>query len=255
MRDYFTLQSSLHVGIIMDGNGRWAAARGLPRLAGHEAGAEAVNRVVEAAPGCGVAVLTLFAFSSDNWSRPKEEVAALMRLFACYLEREAGRCVENGIRLEVIGRRDRLSRKLLAAIGKAECATAGGSALRLRIAVDYSARDSILTAARGLPQLSRESLETRLGPPVDLLIRRERDSAGSHRPARPLEPQTAGGHRKAERATAGGSALRLRIAVDYSARDSILAAARGLPQLSRESLETRLGPPVDLLIPPAASSG
>ncbi len=171
MRDYFTLQSSLHVGIIMDGNGRWAAARGLPRLAGHEAGAEAVNRVVEAAPGCGVAVLTLFAFSSDNWSRPKEEVAALMRLFACYLEREAGRCVENGIRLEVIGRRDRLSRKLLAAIGKAECATAGGSALRLRIAVDYSARDAILAAARGLPQLSRESLETRLGPPVDLLIR------------------------------------------------------------------------------------
>jgi len=171
MREYFTSQSSLHVGIIMDGNGRWAAARGLPRLAGHEAGAAAVNRVVEAAPGCGIAVLTLFAFSSDNWSRPKEEVAALMRLFACYLERESGRCVENGIRLEVIGRRDRLSRKLLAAIGKAERATAGGSALRLRIAVDYSARDSILAAARGLPQLSRESLETRLGPPVDLLIR------------------------------------------------------------------------------------
>ncbi len=171
MREYFTLQSSLHVGIIMDGNGRWATARRLPRLAGHEAGAEAVNRVVEAAPGCGVAVLTLFAFSSDNWSRPKEEVAALMRLFACYLERETGRCVENGIRLEVIGRRDRLSRKLLAAIGKAERATAGGSTLRLRIAVDYSARDAILAAARGLPQLSRESLETRLWPPVDLLIR------------------------------------------------------------------------------------
>jgi undecaprenyl diphosphate synthase len=171
MRDYFTSQSSLHVGIIMDGNGRWATARGLPRLAGHEAGAGAVNRVVEAAPGCGIAVLTLFAFSSDNWSRPKDEVAALMRLLACYLEREGGRCLENGVRLEVIGRRDRLSRKLLAAIAKAERATAGCSTLRLRIAVDYSARDAILAAARGLPQLSRESLELRLGPPVDLLIR------------------------------------------------------------------------------------
>jgi undecaprenyl diphosphate synthase len=155
----------------MDGNGRWATARGLPRLAGHQAGAEAVNRVVEAAPSCGIGILTLFAFSSDNWSRPKQEVAALMRLFSCYLQRETSRCLENGVRLEVIGRRDRLSRKLLAAIDRSERATSGGTALRLRIAVDYSGRDSILAAARDLTELSRQSFELRLGPPVDLLIR------------------------------------------------------------------------------------
>ena len=155
----------------MDGNGRWAMARGLPRLAGHRAGAEAVNRVVEAAPGCGIGTLTLFAFSSDNWNRPKEEVVALMRLFACYLQRETSRCLENGVRLEVIGRRDRLSRKLLATMEQSERATAAGTTLRLRIAVDYSGRDSILAAARNLTELSRQSLELRLGPPVDLLIR------------------------------------------------------------------------------------
>jgi len=155
----------------MDGNGRWAAARGLPRMAGHRAGADAVTRVVEAAPQCGIGILTIFAFSSDNWRRPPEEVSALMRLFACYLERESGRCRENGIRLEVIGRRDRLGAHLPAAIGRAEQATAVGTRLWLRIAVDYSGRDAILAAARGLPELSRESLEGRLGPPVDLLIR------------------------------------------------------------------------------------
>lgn len=155
----------------MDGNGRWATARGLPRIAGHRAGADAVSRVVEAAPECGIAILTLFAFSSDNWRRPKDEVVALMRLFACYLGRESGRCLDNGVRLEVIGRRDRLSRSLRAAIDAAETATAEGARLRLRIAVDYSGRDAILAAARGLLELSRESLGDRLGPPVDLLIR------------------------------------------------------------------------------------
>jgi undecaprenyl diphosphate synthase len=155
----------------MDGNGRWAAARGLPRVAGHRAGADAVNRVVEAAPRCGIAVLTLFAFSSDNWRRPQDEVSELMRLFACYLSRETGRCLANQVRLEVIGRRDRLGCRLLSTINEAETATAGGTRLRLRIAVDYSGRDAILAAARGLAELSRESLEDRLGPPVDLLIR------------------------------------------------------------------------------------
>jgi undecaprenyl diphosphate synthase len=167
----FKLQSTLHVGIIMDGNGRWAAARGMPRLAGHRAGADAVRRVVEAAPQCGIGTLTLFAFSSDNWRRPKDEVSALMRLFSIYLWRETARCVTNGVRLEVIGRRDRLGGKLVEAIGAAESATAGGMRLRLRIAVDYSGRDAILAAARGLPELSRELVERRLGPPVDLLIR------------------------------------------------------------------------------------
>jgi undecaprenyl diphosphate synthase len=171
MSVYFTLQSTLHVGIIMDGNGRWAMARGLPRAAGHRAGVEAVSRVVEAAPGTGVGILTLFAFSSDNWRRPRDEVEALMRLLADYLEKEMERCVEKGVRLEMIGRRDRLDGGLRAAIERAEAATARGTRLRLRIAVDYSARDAILAAARRVANLSRESLEDALGPPVDLLIR------------------------------------------------------------------------------------
>ena len=167
----FTIQSTLHVGIIMDGNGRWALARGLPRAMGHRAGVAAANRVVEAAPSAGVGMLTLFAFSSDNWSRPKTEVDALMRLMGEYLEKETPRSVANGVRVNVIGRRDRLDADLCVRIARAEGATAGGERLWLRIAVDYSGRDAILAAARGLPDLSREALEGAMGPPVDLLIR------------------------------------------------------------------------------------
>jgi undecaprenyl diphosphate synthase len=167
----FTSQSTLHVGIIMDGNGRWALARGLPRVAGHRAGVEAVSRVVEAAPAAGVGILTLFAFSSDNWRRPREEVEALMRLLADYLQKETARSIDNGVKIEMIGRRDRLDGDLRAAIERAEAATACGTRLRLRIAVDYSGRDAILAAARRVANLSRESLEGALGPPVDLLIR------------------------------------------------------------------------------------
>ncbi len=155
----------------MDGNGRWAAARGLPRILGHRAGVEAARRVVEAAPDAGVGILTLFAFSSDNWQRPAAEVDALMRLMASYLENETPRCVQQGVRLEVIGRRDRLGAGLCAAIARAETATAGGRRLRLRMAVDYSGRDAILTAARGVAELSRDALELAIGPAVDLLIR------------------------------------------------------------------------------------
>jgi undecaprenyl diphosphate synthase len=155
----------------MDGNGRWALARGLPRVAGHRAGVEAVSRVVEAAPATGVGILTLFAFSSDNWRRPREEVETLMRLLADYLQQETGRCLDQGVRMEIIGRRDRLDGELRAAIEGAEAATASGTRLRLRIAVDYSGRDAILAAARRVANLSRESLEGALGPPVDLLIR------------------------------------------------------------------------------------
>ena len=168
---HFTSQSTLHMGIIMDGNGRWALARGLPRVAGHRAGVEAVSRVVEAAPAAGVGILTLFAFSSDNWRRPREEVEALMRLLADYLQKETARSIDNGVKIEMIGRRDRLDGDLRAAIERAEAATAGGTRLRLRIAVDYSGRDAILAAARHVANLSRESLEGALGPPVDLLIR------------------------------------------------------------------------------------
>src|SRR6266567_7435770 len=155
----FNLQSTLHTGIIMDGNGRWAAGRGLPRIMGHRAGVEAARRVVEAAPDSGIGILTLFAFSSDNWRRPAMEVDALMRLMAAYLENETANCVAQGVRLEVIGRRDRLDKKLCAAIAQAEAATAAGERLWLRMAVDYSARDAILAAARGLREFSRDALE------------------------------------------------------------------------------------------------
>ena len=171
MPSNFTIQSTLHTGIIMDGNGRWALARGLPRVAGHYAGVEAARRVVEAAPAAGVGVLTLFAFSSDNWRRPPAEVEALMKLMGLYLERETRRSVEEGVRLEIIGRRDRLDPRLLDAICRAEASTAAGRRLRLRIAVDYSARDAILQAAGRAAEPSREAVDGALGPPVDLLIR------------------------------------------------------------------------------------
>jgi undecaprenyl diphosphate synthase len=165
----------------MDGNGRWATARGLPRGAGHRAGADVVRRVVEAAPDAGIGVLTLFAFSSDNWRRPATEVAWLMRLFRDYLREETARCVSNGVRLEVIGRRDRLGPALLRAIEASELATAGGSRLWLRVAVDYSSRDAILRAAQCLRSgaISRESFGRLIGivdhgsplPELDLLVR------------------------------------------------------------------------------------
>jgi undecaprenyl diphosphate synthase len=141
-------RGGLHVAIIMDGNGRWAQGRGLPRRQGHRAGAVAVRRTVEAAPALGIRVLTLYAFSSDNWRRPADEVGYLMRLFRMYLTSEAERCVREGVRLSVIGRRDRLGPGILAAIESVEARTRAGQALHLQLAVDYSGRDAILEAAR-----------------------------------------------------------------------------------------------------------
>jgi len=173
-------QDSLHIGIIMDGNGRWASSRGWPRSAGHRAGADAVRRTVEAAPELGIRLLTLYAFSADNWKRPWAEVTTLLGLFQSYLESETQKCVDNGIRVSVIGRRDRLPLKLCAAIEKAENATAGGDALHVRVAVDYSARESILDAVaklRTTEHVSREEFEKVLAGQdrgasrVDLLIR------------------------------------------------------------------------------------
>src|SRR5437879_8683214 len=112
--------AKLHVGIIMDGNGRWATRRGLSRVRGHEAGVEAIRRIVEAAPEQGVGTLTLYAFSTDNWRRPKAEVAALMTLVRFYLANEVESLVKNGVRLTVIGRRDRLRDGVAAAIGRGE---------------------------------------------------------------------------------------------------------------------------------------
>jgi undecaprenyl diphosphate synthase len=159
------MNESLHVAIIMDGNGRWANARGLPRVAGHRRGADAVRRTIESAPGLGVSVLTLYAFSADNWRRPEREVAALMKLLGRYLLRETSRCVENGVRLEAIGRRDRLPAALVSLLEDAERRTAHGKKLHLRLAIDYSSRHAIIDAVRRNPD------KPELGPDVDLLIR------------------------------------------------------------------------------------
>ncbi len=142
-----TLHKSLHVGVIMDGNGRWATRKGLARNRGHEEGVEAIGRVTKAAPDHGIGVLTLFAFSSDNWRRPEPEVTALMGLLRLYLRTKTAELAERGVRLTVIGRRDRLPDGLAAEIARAEAATVRGAQLHLRIAIDYSARDSILRAA------------------------------------------------------------------------------------------------------------
>jgi undecaprenyl diphosphate synthase len=169
------MQSNLHVAIIMDGNGRWATGRGLPRIAGHSAGAEALREIVEAAPDCGIGVLTVYAFSSDNWKRPQMEVDALMGLLACYLLSETPRCLANGIRMSIIGRRDRLPESLRESIDEAERRTRGCKLLELRLAIDYSARDAILDASHRAAgeQITRERFEELLGEtrPVDILIR------------------------------------------------------------------------------------
>jgi undecaprenyl diphosphate synthase len=162
---------SLHVAIIMDGNGRWANARGLPRIAGHRTGADAVRRTIEAAPGMGISILTLYAFSADNWRRPAREVSALMKLLGNYLVRETDRCVENGVRLEAIGRRDRLPAALVSLLEESERKTAHGAKLHLRLAIDYSSRQAILDAMRRSRALTEEAFSKSLGPDVDLLIR------------------------------------------------------------------------------------
>src|SRR5208282_3466692 len=142
----------MHVAIIMDGNGRWAKRRGLPRTAGHVEGAKAVRSAVEVAARAGVDTLTVYAFSAANWARPATEIAALMRLFGQYLFTETRRCVEQSIPINVIGRRDRLSDSLLRSIEQSERLSAGGSGMHLRIAVDYSSHYSILEAARRAPR-------------------------------------------------------------------------------------------------------
>ncbi|HWR51136.1 MAG TPA: di-trans,poly-cis-decaprenylcistransferase [Bryobacteraceae bacterium] len=174
--------SGMHVAIIMDGNGRWAQARGLPRVAGHRRGAIAVRRTVEAALKHGVRTLTLYAFSADNWRRPAAEVSTLMRLFRDYLRKRTDECIEHGIRIAVIGRRDRLSAEVCRAIEAAEDATRDCGKLLLRIAVDYSSRDAILGAAArlngrgaGRDEFARVLAEAMHAPgpapDVDLLVR------------------------------------------------------------------------------------
>ncbi len=147
----------LHVACVMDGNGRWAERRGLPRPAGHRAGAEALRRVVEAAPELGVGTLTAYAFSCDNWSRPRPEVEALMGLLGRYLRSETARLKRAGVRLQLIGRRDRLPVALRNAAARAEWETRGGARLALRLAVDYSARWALCQAAGRLAEAAGAS--------------------------------------------------------------------------------------------------
>jgi undecaprenyl diphosphate synthase len=173
----------LHVAILLDGNGRWAAARGLARSEGHRAGVAAVRRIVRSAPDLGIGTLTLYAFSSNNWDRPAFEVSALLGLLEDFLRNSAAEFEAERIRLRVIGRRDRIPRSLAEAIEFAERKTAGGRRMVVRIALDYSSRDAILRAACWMMsslEVTEREFARRLGqvthggepaPDVDLLIR------------------------------------------------------------------------------------
>ena len=171
--------SGLHVAIIMDGNGRWATGRGLPRTAGHHRGVEVVREIVLGAAPLGIHTLTLYAFSADNWGRPRGEVSTLMQLFGEFLREQAAACAAEGVRVSVIGRRDRLEASLVSGIGLIETVTAGGRAIHVRLAIDYSAREALWQAARRAPRdrahfarlVSSGRGACAEAPDVDLLIR------------------------------------------------------------------------------------
>jgi undecaprenyl diphosphate synthase len=176
MQSPFRTKDPFHVAVIMDGNGRWGVANGGGRADGHRAGADAVRRTVEAATSLGVTTLSLYAFSSDNWRRPAAEVATLMDLFRDYLASDGDRLVAEGVRLTMLGRRDRLPDDLAAEVTRVEVASAQNERLTLRIAIDYSAREAIARAARALgPAATVENLDRLIAGPyagaVDLLIR------------------------------------------------------------------------------------
>ena len=171
--------TKIHVACIMDGNGRWAAARNIARVKGHRAGVEALRRIVAAAPNHGIGILTVYAFSADNWRRPAHEVEDLISLLRTYLDTDTEKLVQDGVRLTIIGRRDRLSQSLVSEIERSEAATQWGDVLNLRVAIDYSSRETIMAAARaaaGLPEVTTETFEKLITGgtnqvDVDLLIR------------------------------------------------------------------------------------
>ena len=169
------MTSSLHIGIIMDGNGRWAERRGHPRTAGHRAGVRSVRRIIECAPTMGVRMLTVYAFSADNWRRPEVEVKALMRLLRSYLVYETDRCITEGVRIQFVGRRDRLSKVLVETMEMAEARTRDGARLTLRIALDYSSRDALVQAAQKMAErgrFDRQAMDEALeAEDIDLVIR------------------------------------------------------------------------------------
>jgi undecaprenyl diphosphate synthase len=181
-----------HVGIIMDGNGRWAEMRGLPRLAGHREGSDSVREITRCARRLGVKALTLYAFSSQNWARPAEEVAGLMDLLREYLESERSEIMENGIRLNAIGEVERLPRFVRDPLERLQAESAGNTGMVLTLALSYGGREELLQAARRVAdaaskgQLSLETLDakgfesflwTHDLPPVDLVVR----TSGEHR--------------------------------------------------------------------------
>ncbi|SDT93118.1 polyprenyl diphosphate synthase [Halopseudomonas salegens] len=141
-----------HVAIIMDGNNRWARKRLLPGVAGHKAGVDSVRAAIEVCGNAGVEVLTLFAFSSENWARPQEEVSALMELFLSALRREVRKLQENGIRLQIIGERQRFTTDLQQAMAEAEAKTAAGDRMTLVVAANYGGQWDIAQACRRLAE-------------------------------------------------------------------------------------------------------
>jgi undecaprenyl diphosphate synthase len=181
-----TCTAPQHVAIIMDGNGRWATARGWPRLVGHRKGAERVKEIVRCAPDLGLKWLTIYAFSTENWKRSTEEVLGLMGLFSRYIEREADRLSAEGVRMRFIGDRSRLDDRLRALMAGIEARTAGNTRLNLTVAINYGGRDELIRATRALvaraaagdlgPQALDEAalagaLDTAGIPDPDLVIR------------------------------------------------------------------------------------
>jgi undecaprenyl diphosphate synthase len=144
-----------HVAIIMDGNGRWAKSRGLPRLIGHRQGVEAVRRTIRGALDLGISYLTLFGFSTENWSRPADEVGALMSLLRFYLRKEIAELHREGARVRIIGQRDRLAPVIVKLIEHAESLTANNTRLNLTVALSYGGRDELVTAARRIAEKAR----------------------------------------------------------------------------------------------------
>jgi len=163
-----TPDHKLHVAIIMDGNGRWAEARGLPRPAGHQVGAETVRAIVRSAIERDIGALSLYAFSTYNWRRSEAEISGMMALLRHFLLVEARQLRDANVRISILGRRDRLPLGLVKAIAAAERSTAACTGLHLRVAIDYSARDAILAAAAAGPEAIAAELGTE---DVDFLIR------------------------------------------------------------------------------------
>jgi undecaprenyl diphosphate synthase len=186
LRSYESVSDGLHVAIIMDGNGRWAKARGLPRSFGHREGVQALKRTVEAAPDCGITLLTVFGFSTENWRRPAQEVNDLMNLLKSYVKSDLDRLVREGVHVRVLGRREGLEPDILEVIERVERRTAGNDRFHLQVAFNYGARADIIDAAKTIAReagqgglrpedLTEEAFEARLAtggkPPPDLIIR------------------------------------------------------------------------------------